>query len=253
MYKWRKDIASWKVGDTLYMSIPFTWLLPKAEEAARSHRGKVIAGGPAVRLVPVSWAQTPEAVPFDILALHNPCATFTSRGCPNRCRFCAVPVIEPDFCEYREWKAAPLICDNNLLATRRKHFSAVIESAIQFPFVDLQGLQPRMFTEWHARQITRLHKCRLHFGFDEAAEEADAHRRLELIRAWGARPFSMRFQPLDSLVKNSFVAEGWTETELRRTMNYHNRLRWYEHIPCEDFQHLKINETMLMQEDLDFA
>ena len=27
MYQWRKDIAQWRVGNMLYLSVPFTWLL----------------------------------------------------------------------------------------------------------------------------------------------------------------------------------------------------------------------------------
>lgn len=31
MYQWRKGIASWQCKDTLYISVPFTWLMPEAE------------------------------------------------------------------------------------------------------------------------------------------------------------------------------------------------------------------------------
>ena len=37
MNQWRKDIASWKCGKTLYLSVPFTWLLPRAEQLAGAH------------------------------------------------------------------------------------------------------------------------------------------------------------------------------------------------------------------------
>ena len=58
--QWRKGIASWKVGSVLYLSIPFTWLLPRAEEIAIAHNGKVIAGGPAVKIMGAPWAETPD-------------------------------------------------------------------------------------------------------------------------------------------------------------------------------------------------
>jgi len=58
---------------------------------------------------------------------------------------------------------------------------------------------------------------------------------MDLVRSWGIRPNAMRYQPLDALVKNSFVADGWTAAELLKTMHYYNHLRWYEHIPFKDF------------------
>ena len=99
MYQWSKGIASWKVGNTLYLSVPFTWLMLEAHGMATEHKGKVIAGGPAVKLIGAEWAKTPETCSYNTLAFHNPCATFTTRGCPNKCKFCAVPKIEGDFKE----------------------------------------------------------------------------------------------------------------------------------------------------------
>lgn len=43
---WSKAIRSWRVGRTLYLSIPFTWLVAEAAEIAREHNGPVVAGGP---------------------------------------------------------------------------------------------------------------------------------------------------------------------------------------------------------------
>jgi hypothetical protein len=86
--QWRKGIARWTCGRTLYLSVPFTWLLDDARRLAEAHSGKVVAGGPAVKLMGAPWAsETPDECPFDVLAMHNPCATFTTRGCPNRCGF----------------------------------------------------------------------------------------------------------------------------------------------------------------------
>lgn len=160
MNQWRKNIASWKVGNVLYLSVPFTWMLPKAQELAEAHKGKVMAGGPAITLAketgfyPLNWAETPDMVPYDTLAFHNPLATFTTRGCQNSCPFCAVPVIEGNFRELDQWKPAPVICDNNLLFSSDEHFTRVIESLLPFPSVDFnQGLQANLFSPWHAEQI----------------------------------------------------------------------------------------------------
>ena len=279
MNQWRKGIASWKVGKTLYQSIPFTWLLPQAEKEAREHKGPVVAGGPAVKLMGAPWAETPETVPYDTLAFHNPLATFTTRGCPNHCDFCAVPKMEGDFEQLRSWKPAPVVCDNNLLAGTDGHFSSVIESLRPFPYADFnQGLEARRLRPSHVELLRSLKAVKVRFAFDYPQQETVVHdaielcrrsglnelgiycligwndtpetarERMELVRSWGIRPNAMRYQPLDALVKNSYVSPAWTEAELLKTMQYYNHLRWYEHIPFADFNRTDYTNN---QEDLD--
>ena len=266
MNQWRKGMASWKVGKTLYQSIPFTWLLPEAEKRAAEHKGPIVAGGPAVLLMGAPWAETPGSVPYDVLTFHNPLATFTTRGCPNRCEFCAVPKIEGDFDQLHDWKPAPVVCDNNLLAGTQGHFYAVIESLKPFPYADFnQGLEARRLRPYHVDLLRSLKAVKIRFAFDHPSQETmvhdaielcrmnglndigvycligfndtpeDARARMDLVRSWGIRPNAMRYQPLDALVKNSFIAAEWTEAELLKTMHYYNHLRWYEHIPFAEF------------------
>jgi hypothetical protein len=271
MKQWRKGIASWNVGKVLYQSIPFTWLLPEAEKQAKEHKGKVVAGGPAVKLMGATWAETPDHVPYDTLSFHNPLATFTSRGCPNHCSFCAVPKIEGEFREFDSWKIAPVICDNNLLSATKRHFEDVITSLLPFPVCDFnQGLDARLFTSYHADQLARLKNPHIRFSWDSIKTEnavadavnlcqkygfknigiyvllgfkdtpENAHYRLEKVRSWGLFPNPSRYQPLDALQKNSYVAPGWTEAELRKTMKYYYRLGWLGNVcTYADFDYLK--------------
>jgi hypothetical protein len=268
VHQWRKDIVQWRCGDTLYLSVPFTWLMEEAESIAAKHKGKVIAGGPAVKLVGAPWAETPDECKFDVLSMHNPCATFTTRGCGNRCGYCAVPKIEGDFRELQTWKPAPIVCDNNLLMASKAHFERVIESLRPFPAVDFnQGLEARRFTRWHADLIATLHNPMIRFACDYANAKSsvadavaigraaglrnfgvyvligfndtpdDALDRLNFVRSLDIRPNAQRYQPLDAKQKNAYVYRdgGWTEFELYRMAKYHNRLRWYEHIPYNEF------------------
>jgi len=249
--QWRKGIASWRVGNVLYQSIPFTWLLPSAKDQANAFKGRVVAGGPAVDLArklgfyDLSWAETADETPFDTLSFHNPLATFTTRGCPNRCHFCAVPKIEGDFRELPTWKPGPVVCDNNLLVCSKKHFERVIGSLKPFPYADFnQGLEARLLKPWHADLLRGLKSVKIRFAFDHPRYETivhdaielcrnhglkdigvyclfgfkdtpdEAHARLELVRSWGIMPNPMRYQPLEALKKNDYVDEGWTEKEL---------------------------------------
>ena len=267
---WSRSLRWWKHGGVLHISVVFSWDLGHAEELARSHKGKVVAGGPAVKLCGAPWAdETPEETPFDVLAMHNPLATFTTRGCPNSCAYCAVPKLEGVFRELKTWKLNPIVCDNNLVAASRKHFARVIESLRPFPFVDFnQGFEAGRFTPWHANEIAKLHHPKVRFAFDYAANEKsvadaiqtarsaglrnrdlgvyvllgwkdtpeDALYRLEKVREWGIRPNPMRYQPLDVYRRNDYVAPGWNERLLRDVMKYYSRLRWLEHLTFEEYQ-----------------
>ena len=268
MVQWKKNIVKWKVGKTLYLSVPFTWLLDEARVLAEEHKGPVLAGGPAVDLIGAPWAtETPRKCPYDVLSMHNPLATFTTRGCIRACAFCAVPKIEGGFRELIDWKPAPIVCDNNFFAASHSHIERVIDKLAVFPSVDFnQGLDARILSPWHLDQLKRLQHVKIRFAFDHVNNESavsdavniakaagfrdfgmyvligfkdtpiDAEYRLETVRSWGIRPNPMRYQPLDALAKNAHVGNGWTDNELKRMTRYYSRLRWLEHIPFADYK-----------------
>jgi hypothetical protein len=271
--QWRKGIARWTCGRTLYLSVPFTWLLDDARRLAEAHSGKVVAGGPAVKLMGAPWAsETPDECPFDVLAMHNPCATFTTRGCPNRCAFCAVPRIEGDFRELPTWKPAPVVCDNNLLACSKAHFERVIDSLRPFPAVDFnQGLEAARLTDYHLDRLGSVRVSKFRFSFDLPSDEKpvrhaiaklvgrrvsprrimvyvligfgegpqEALWRLREVSAMGVRPFPMRYVPLDAKRRVPAIPDGWTRDEMRKMVYYWSRLRWVEQIPYEHFVYPK--------------
>lgn len=94
---WPKDITEWVENRTLYISIPFTWKLPRARLLATQKSflyDQVIAGGPAVELIPdylknISNLEIQHSMP-NVLQRVNPLATRTTLGCPKRCGFCGV-------------------------------------------------------------------------------------------------------------------------------------------------------------------
>jgi hypothetical protein len=266
---WTKGIAEWRIGNSLYLSIPFTWLLPEARERARRHRGKTFAGGPAVDLMPdylEGAATVGGECPVEPLLMHNPLATFTTKGCPRRCPFCAVPRIEGPFRELKAWRPAPIICDSNLLASSKRHFSKVIDSLKRFPSCDFnQGLDARLLKPFHADSLASLKAPVIRFSLDSVGCMAsvsdavslcrkrglndiriycligygdtpeDALHRLETVKSWDLFASPMRYQPLDCLERNSYVAEGWTERKLKDFMRYWSRRAWFRDLPFEDY------------------
>ena len=266
---WAKRVVQVRKDSTLYLSVPFTWLVNEARSLAEAHRGPVVAGGPGLELLHpggVDWAATPERPPFDVLRLHHPDATFTTRGCPRRCAFCAVPRLEGEFRELNDWRPARLVCDSNFLAASREHIECVIERLSGLRGVDFnQGLDARLFKPWHARLLKKLRGVKVRFSCDRPADERatrraidicrasklsirgvyvligykdtfkKARKRLDTVRGWGVRPFPMRYQPLDATEKNAYLPKGWTGLQMRLVLSYYMRLRYVEHIPFEDY------------------
>lgn len=269
---WSKKFLEWTDDDQAYLSVVFTWDLPKVMERTIILREKgytVHVGGPACKLMPDYLADVARVNEMEVPVLerHNPMATFTSRGCVRHCKFCAVPQIEGGLVELDDWPIRPIVCDNNLLACSRAHFDDVIDKLKPLSGIDFnQGLDARLLTEYHADRLAEL-DCMVRLAFDSVSYESqfmrayetlrkakiakrrirvyvligfddtpeDALYRLELVRRLKITPNPMRYQPLNTLKKNSYIAPGWTDKELKRYMRYWSRLRWLNSVPFEEF------------------
>lgn len=273
--KWSKSIVEWTKGDTAFLSVVFTWDLLYAYQRAlflEMQGYKVVAGGPAVKLMPDVLRPVCEIGEHVSGALkrHNPDATFTSRGCVRRCPFCAVPKIEGALVELPDdqWQPARIVCDNNLLACSRKHFDRVIDRLKQVDgTIDFnQGLDARLLTSYHAGRLAELN-CLVRLAFDswEYAHDyvqafetlrgagvalhsiqtyvlinfresmEDARARLEFVKDQGVLPNPMCYNPLDTLDRDIYLAPGWDKNELKKMMRYYSRLRFFRAIPYADF------------------
>lgn len=276
---WSKAIIHWREDTRVNISVPFTWYLPTARRLCEWNKQAglyVCAGGPAVDLMPHYLADVADEVGGEMYPLpltrHNPDATVTTRGCIRHCGFCAVPKIEGSFRELVDWIPAPIVCDNNLLASSRSHFDRVIDTLKRFPGIDFnQGLDARLLNSHHIARLQELRLPRIRFAFDHISDEAKtmdaidravaagfAHRRLgcyvmfgfddspedalyraEAIKAKGIKPFLQRYQPIEgdgALVKDSWIGPGWTSEEMHRFQRYWCRQNWLSKIPYAEFE-----------------
>lgn len=258
---WAKGIVRWRFEGWHCLSVPFTWLLPEAAEFCATHENCLV-GGPAVKLMPEyigRWAEvSTEDLPW-ALSLYNPDASRSTRGCLNACSFCGVSRIEGPFEELKEWTPATYMIDSNFLQCSDRHFEATCDRLQVLPEVEFnQGLDASLFTGARAERLLELPLRRLQFSWDnpsdyqsvaEAVELAKRHglragkicimrlvnngeepesaleNMLEL-RGWGVSPFAMRYQPLDALRKNDYLAPQWNSRDLKWFCRYWNRQAW---------------------------
>lgn len=276
--KWSKGVVEWTEEDIIHLSVPFTWLLPRARERClelRQQGYRVRAGGPAVILLPDYLRDVAElGGEVDALPRHNPDATMTSRGCIRHCRFCAVPRIEGELRELPTWEPRPIVCDNNLLACSTAHFDKVVDSLKPLSGIDFnQGLDARLLSRHHADRLgeldcivrlawdhistgnafmtayetlrkAKIPKYRLQvlvlIGYDDTPE--DAWFRLRTIFNLGLVPNPMRYNALDSLKRNSYVGPRWTDDLLRIYMQYWANTMYTGSVPFADYRDRKLEK-----------
>lgn len=193
--KWIGGLAEWTEGDTLCLSIAFTWKLDEAYSRALFARAcgkRVIAGGPALFLAQMKHelADVAEigATYADAVRFHNPGATIASRGCPVGCGFCIVPAMEGlEFTLLPDFPVRPILCDNNLSALPGDYQDHII-ARYRDAGVTLRdansGFEPITFTpdvyeRW--RSLLNAGGGPWRFAFDEMKEARDVARVMRML------------------------------------------------------------------------
>lgn len=139
---------------------------------------------------------------------------YATRGCPNRCKFCAVSSIEPEFIDYLPLvkqvrsieelygpKANLVLLDNNVLASEQ--FDRIIDDIIRLGFergarfgrklrhVDFnQGIDVRLLTPERMAQLARIALSPLRLAFDHIELRDEYVSRVRLAVDSGIRNLS---------------------------------------------------------------
>ena len=291
--KWHRDqgdeiITSHRVNqyslqcEKAYISAIFTPDLPNLCQDVlklKSAGIEVEIGGPAPTAMPGYVEQACGIRPhiglddrFEFVK-GNFTMSFTSRGCPNHCRGCITPKIEPTRLEYDDFTIPmgekPFIGDNNILATSWEHQKLVVKKLRGVKNLDINsGFEAKLFTEDYYQLYSQLNlKCyRLAFdamdkeqaftravsilkkhaipyrdiivyvliGLPETTYE-DAVYRLEKARSLGCSPYPQRYQPLDTVESRNYVAPGWDEDKLKNLHQYWINPHFWRSCTLEDF------------------
>lgn len=264
MSEWVGGLAEWVDGDTAYLSIAFTWLLPKAREHALWYKSmglKVRAGGPAT-FRPSGYladvAQLGGEIP-DALARHNPAATIASRGCPVGCWFCIVPAMEgKNFTLLPDFPVRPILCDNNLSALDPNYQDYIVERYVAegVPLTDANsGFEPRTFDGSVYERWRKINRGPWRFAYDDIQEGREVQQvmwmlkdvspkkkrvyvlignepfaecmgRIEQVLEWGGEPHVQPLMKLNALTKEHWVRFDWTEQKLVDVARWANRRIW---------------------------
>lgn len=257
-----EKLRSWAAsasGDTLYISALFTWEVPDIIKLARWFRlstPNIEIGGPSASLMADYIYEQTGIMPhlgLDSRFDQQPGLyfySFTHRGCPKNCPNCAVPRVEPDFFEYKEFQVTNLIGDNNILACSQGHQERVVERILSsgMEWVDFNsGFDVSLFQPKHFELYSQLPLKTWRFAFDHLQQENDLHRcvailrdggirrhhaitiyclvnyedtpeeaeyRAKLIQELGALPFIMVYRPLNWINKERWLNEHWGRRQL---------------------------------------
>lgn len=195
---WSKGLAEWREGETLLLSVAFTWRVDDAfvrAQMARAEGLRVRVGGPALFLpqmkLRLDWIKGievggdyPEAI-----TKHNPDATFASRGCDVGCSFCIVPPMEGrSFTLIPDFVVRPILCDNNLSGLPADYQDHIIRRYVDagVPLRDANsGFEPRTFTaEVYSRwkNLINAGGGAWRFAYDEMIGNRGLIERREVLR-----------------------------------------------------------------------
>lgn len=259
--------------ECIYVTSLFTYCWQPVHQAvkecrARFPKAKIVLGGIYASLMPdhaagsgadeIRTGIVPEAeglLPdYSLDTSARPVSIlFSHRGCIRKCRFCAVPTIEPEVVVktsirhliYPNHKRV-ILWDNNILGTRnwRALFTELKDLGLSVDFN--QGLDARLMTEEVAHEIQGLRVNPIRMAYDLSAQRRalvraipalehagfkrrrmivytlynyedspeDFLNRINDLLEWGVVAYPMRFEPLDSLQKNQHVGPNWSTTEL---------------------------------------
>lgn len=193
------DIVEWAVPmlvhyDILYMSKVFNF---SPDDDRYYDADKIVKGGTGYNISAVLPQEIDDHQPDFSLYAHVPTDTsygFLSRGCPNRCKWCVVPIkegaIKPywDIERVANGKKKVVLMDNNILAAGEycmEQLRKIIALGLRVDFN--QALDARLVNEENAKLLAQIKWIdnRIRFGCDTHPQIAECERAMALINGYG--------------------------------------------------------------------
>lgn len=230
--------------DEVHISCVFTWDKPRAEQLAEAWYGKapVKIGGPAY---------DDPGGEFTPGLYTRKGIVHTSRGCPNKCKFCFVAKREKGLREL-EVKEGNEIQDNNFLACSETHKRKVYDMLrTQKEIKFIGGLEAIRLSDWDIEELRKLRIKELWMACDTAKsiktstkaikrlikagftqnhircyvligdDMSENTERLEAVYRAGALPFAQLFQPEERIEYSKEwkdFARRWSRPAIYKSM-----------------------------------
>ncbi len=218
--------------DIIYITSLFTWYIKEVQQSCyeavtKYPNAKIKLGGISVSLLPSSfkkWEKNieitigsikefDESTPdFDLFKVDYLVA-YTTKGCVNRCPYCMVHKLEPEFLEIKNWdtilKNIPredlnlpkekrkykkiYFWDNNFLCSSIEHIKSVVEKIKPYKIeVDFnQGLDAERFDEERAKLLSTLKIHPLRFAYDNPRVEGHIQKAITLAIKYGIKDIAI--------------------------------------------------------------
>lgn len=170
----------WDEADEVHISVAFTWDLPRAEWLAEQwkHVAPVKIGGTALNepggdFIPGMYLKKGYVI--------------TSRGCPNRCWFCAVPKREGGTIRELPIVNGYNVLDDNLLACSPRHIEDVFlmlgRQGNEIEFTG--GIDSKLLNERWAKWLYVLKPKQLFIAYDEPGDRIHMWRAGQILQDAG--------------------------------------------------------------------
>ena len=172
----------------VHISVTFTYDMQKAERLADMWS----ATGLPVRMGGPAFCEPGGAfVPGRYLKYGY---VITSRGCPNRCWFCAVPKREGGVLRELPITSGWNVLDDNLLACSEAHIRAVFAMLMQRQErpAFTGGLEARLLRPWHVELLQASRAKRMFFAYDTPDDYEPLIAAGRLLRSGGITQTSHR-------------------------------------------------------------
>lgn len=118
--------------------------------------------------------------------------TTTTRGCPRKCKFCVVRLIEPKFFVRENWvedinpsSKKIIFWDNNWFFSPSFYEDIEKLKKIGKPFDFNQGLDCRLFDEEKAKLLSQTKIDPLRFAFDNPSQDGHIQNAIRLAKKYG--------------------------------------------------------------------
>lgn len=124
---------------------------------------------------------------------------YSTRGCPNKCKWCVVPEKEGAITPYRHWEEIArkdskkiVLMDNNILAC--EYGITQLESLIDSGYeIDInQGMDARLVDARIAEILSKLKWIRhIRFSCDQISQIESIKKTAELLESYGVKPYRL--------------------------------------------------------------